>query len=191
MPEKNPVGARIRQLREARSLSVQELAAQSSISQALLESLEVGDLVPSLSPLIKISRALGVRLGTLLDDRSVSGPVVVRANDPAPVVRFSGSVADARKSALDFFSLAPNKHDRHMEPFLIDVHPADAVGAPSSHEGEEFIFVLAGTVEIAYGAEVHVLRQNESIYYDSVIPHRVRSADGAEARILAVVFTPC
>jgi mannose-6-phosphate isomerase-like protein (cupin superfamily) len=78
-----------------------------------------------------------------------------------------------------------------MEPFLIDVHPAESAGAPSSHEGEEFIFVLSGAVEVGYGTEVHVLRQNESIYYDSVVPHSVRSADGAEARILAVVFTPC
>ena len=105
-------------------------------------------------------------------------------------MRFSGSESPD-KSMLDFYSLAAHKRDRHMEPFLINIHPGQGK-APvlSSHEGEEFIYVLSGVVEIHYGKESYHLNEGDSIYYDSIVPHEVRAANGVEARILAVVYAP-
>jgi quercetin dioxygenase-like cupin family protein len=60
----------------------------------------------------------------------------------------------------------------------------------STHEGEEFIHVLDGAVEVEYGKETHALAAGDSIYYDSIVPHQVRAAAGEPARILAVVFAP-
>ena len=92
---------------------------------------------------------------------------------------------------LGFFSLASGKVARHMEPFLIDVQPATAGDHKlSSHEGEEFLFVLEGAIEVEYGKETRVLAAGDSIYYDSIVPHQVRAADGASAKILAVVYAP-
>lgn len=78
-----------------------------------------------------------------------------------------------------------------MEPFLIDVHPAgEEQCAPSSHEGEEFIYVLSGEIEVSYGQERYRLSEGDSIYYDSVVPHDVHGVGNGSARILAVVYTP-
>ncbi|WP_048043793.1 helix-turn-helix domain-containing protein, partial [Methanosarcina mazei] len=77
MSEENRVGSKIRQLREARDMTVEELAEASQSSSELIQQLENGALVPSLTPLLKIARALGVRLGTFLDDMPQSGPVLV------------------------------------------------------------------------------------------------------------------
>ena len=60
----------------------------------------------------------------------------------------------------------------------------------SSHEGEEFIYVLAGALEINYGKKTYRVETGDSIYYDSIVPHHVHAADGKDAKILAVIYAP-
>lgn len=191
MPEENRVGKKIRQLRETQKMTVEQLAESSNSSVELIEQLENGALVPSLTPLLKLARALGVRLGTFLDDMPQSGPVIVRAGQSENVVRFSGKTEQPKESALDFYSLASDKADRHMEPFIIDIKVSPEESHKlSSHEGEEFIYVLAGEIEIFYGKEVHSLSEGDSIYYDSIVPHDLHTAGAEDAKILAVVYAP-
>jgi len=189
MAESN-IGSKIATLRESHGLSVAELAERCDCDAATIESLEAGALAPSLAPLIKITRALGVRLGTLLDDEQSMGPVVTRKGDAATVTRFKGAGTGGEAGALDFASLAGDKASKHMEPFLIDAHPGSADGHLSTHEGEEFIFVIEGVVEIEYGKEVYRLEPGDSIYYDSIVPHQLRAHGDVPARILAVVYAP-
>lgn len=190
MAEENRVGAKVAQIRESRKISARELAERAELKAELIEQIESGALIPSLSPLIKIARVLGVRLGTFLDDRDNIGPVVTRADDRRKLMRFSGK-SHAASADLDFFALAADKTGRHMEPFIIDIHPSSAEKiALSAHEGEEFICVLSGEVEIAYGKETYRLAQGDSIYYDSIVSHNVHCAGDADARILAVVYAP-
>ncbi|TGC08756.1 helix-turn-helix domain-containing protein [Methanolobus halotolerans] len=190
MPEKNMIGNKIRQLRESHDMSVEKLAETSNTNTELIEQLENGALVPSLTPLLQIARALGVRLGTFLDDLPHDAPVVVKSGRSESVLHFSGNCDKCDTSTLEFFSLAANKADRHMEPFLIDVHPPKSEEEKlSSHEGEEFIYVLKGEVEIIYGKERYNLVTGDSIYYDSVVPHHVHAKD-SDAQILAIVYAP-
>jgi transcriptional regulator with XRE-family HTH domain len=185
------IGEKVTTVRTSLGLTREQLAERSGCDVAVIERIEAGELVPSLAPLIKISRALGVRLGTLLDDDTQVGPVVTRADEAEAVARLKSleTGAGAGSGTLDFFSLAAGKTARHMEPFLIDVNPSGDV-ALSGHEGEEFLFVLGGELEVAYGKDVITLTAGDSIYYDSIVPHQVRSAGDSPARILAVVYTP-
>lgn len=190
MPVTNKLGARVRQLREMRDMSLVQLAEQSQCHVDLLLRIEAGELVPSLAPLMSIARALGLRLGTLLDDEPHDGPVLVKAGESASVIRFSGNDPHAASSNLVFNSMAAGKQDRHMEPFLIDVQPCGDVTPPvSSHEGEEFLYVLSGSVQVNYGDAVYQLESGDSLYYDSIVPHNVCASAGV-ARILAVVYAP-
>ena len=78
-----------------------------------------------------------------------------------------------------------------MEPFIVEINPsADSNFVQSSHEGEEFIYVLNGNIEIKYGKTLYALSEGDSIYYDSVVDHNVHSADKSPAKILAVVYAP-
>jgi quercetin dioxygenase-like cupin family protein len=77
-----------------------------------------------------------------------------------------------------------------MEPFLIDVKPHAGAPVLSTHEGEEFIFVLDGEIEVSYGTETHRLGAGDSIYYDSIVPHHLHAAGEKDAKILAVVYAP-
>lgn len=187
--ELNLIGTRLRKLREHREYSVETLAAQSKCSADMINALEAGELIPSLTPLLRLARGLGVRLGTLLDDQMMEGPVVVRQNEAGQTVHFSGNDPSQVRATLDFHPLAPRKASRNMEPFLIDVHPAAGEIKLNEHEGEEFLYVLSGRIEVLYGKEAYQLEPGDSIYYESVIPHHVHALDG-EAKMLAVVYAP-
>ncbi|HKJ28965.1 MAG: XRE family transcriptional regulator [Desulfuromonadales bacterium] len=185
------IGEKLRQLREAKQMTVELLAEQSQCHADQIRQIENGALVPSLTPLMEISRALGVRLGTLLDDDPIEGPVVFKSTESPTVIRFSGKDPMATSSNLDFYSMGSGKRDRHMEPFIIDVKPRNGEAPPlSAHEGEEFIYVLSGAIQIYYGKNTYELETGESIYYDSVVPHDVHAKGSENARILAVVYAP-
>jgi transcriptional regulator with XRE-family HTH domain len=184
------VGSRIKSLRESKSITAEQVAERSGLTLDQLEIIESDKNLPSLSPLIKISRALGVRLGTFLDDSDNLGPVVCRKDNQPKGVSFSTDTAGSH-NYLNFFALAQSKAGRHMEPFLIDIDSAsDSDYQLSSHEGEEFIYVLEGVVEITYGKNTFVVNAGESIYYDSIVEHNVHAANQSTAKILAVVYTP-
>lgn len=184
------VGSRVKSIRETKKLTTSQVAERSGLTIEQIERIEENENLPSLAPLIKIARALGVRLGTFLDDMDNMGPVVCRREELAKSISFSSETANSHNN-LSFYSMALSKTGRHMEPFLIDIDSASRNGYQlSSHEGEEFIYVLEGCIEITYGKETYKLSQGESIYYDSIIDHNVHAADDSKAKVLAVVYTP-
>ena len=179
------VGEKIKSLRESQSISMEELAQRSGLAIEQIERIENNIDLPSLAPLIKIARVLGVRLGTFLDDQDENGK-----DESQNSISFSNNAIHSRKH-MEYHSLSKSKADRHMEPFIIDVAATDDSDfVLSSHEGEEFIMVMEGTMEISYGKNTYLLEEGDSIYYDSIVPHHVHAYEGQAAKILAVVYTP-
>ena len=200
MAAKTTPGKRISELCKTYNLSLEQLAERSGLSLDLIRRIETEDYIPDLAPLVKIARALGVRLGTLLDDHEELGPVITRAGNTGDAARFitglpgdkaqtSAQAGSADPEGLSFRALAADKGGRHMEPFIVDIEP-NAEQALSAHEGEEFIYVISGSFTLEYGTETHLLKMGDSVYYDSIVPHRLFSADGKSVRILAVIYTP-
>lgn len=190
MSENQNVGGKIRQLREMKNITVEDLATRCGLDSAQISKIEEDTIMPSLAPLIKIARGLGVRLGTFLDDNEELGPVVSRNNNRSASISFSNDNISARKH-MEYFSMASQKAGRHMEPFIIDIEKSEDKNYKlSNHEGEEFIFVMEGNVEIVYGKETYILEKGDSIYYDSIVNHHVHAQDGKTAKILAVIYTP-
>ena len=190
MDNKNKLGSKIKAIRETRKISIEDLADKAGIPIEGVKKIENGELIPSLTPLIKLARVMGVRIGTFLDDQEDIGPVLNKKDEKKSITRFSDKDTPAN-SDLDFYSLAVNKAGRHMEPFLIDIYPSSEEGYKlSSHEGEEFIYVLKGEIEVIYGKDVYALVEGDSIYYDSVVKHHLHSKGESAAKILAVLYTP-
>lgn len=190
MTAEKTVGEKIKQIREMKKVSLDELAERSGMELSIVQKIEREKNVPSLAPLIKIARALGVRLGTFLDDSDSYGPVLVRSGEYHKGARFTSQTSEAREH-LNFFSLAFDKAGRNMEPFIVDIEPGlQSDYMLSSHEGEEFIYVLEGEIEINYGKEVYQLNKGDSIYLDSIVLHNVHAGSNKSARILAVVYAP-
>lgn len=187
----NKLGKKITTLREAHHLSAQDLADRCSCDVTVIEQLEAGKVPPSLAPLIKLTRALGVRLGTLMDDDESFGPAYIDAGQMKEVERVKSLQTAEDAGDLSYFSLAAGRPSRHMDPFVITVTPSgETTHKLDSHEGEEWLYGLEGAIEIEYGNEVFILHPGESIYYDSIVPHQVRAHDGQNAKFLACVYTP-
>lgn len=172
----NIIGEKIKSLRTNQEISIQELAERAGLTVEQVSRIEENIDIPSLAPLIKIARALGVRLGTFLDDQtSEAGPVICRKGEADDTIGFSNNATHARQH-MHYHSLSDANDEKDF--FL------------SAHEGEEFIMVLKGELEISYGKNNYRLKEGDTIYYDSIVPHHVHTAEGQAAQILAVVYTP-
>lgn len=203
----NAIGARVRAFREARGMDLAALAQTTSLAAAFLEGLENGDVYPPIGTLQKVARALDVRLGAFLDDQESADPVRSRIEgfpdgrhasppqDQAKAEPFGGGAAQAAglpRSAYIYEVLGKGKSDRNMEPFCVEFFPPASDEPPhlSSHQGEEFILVLAGRLRLHYGRDSFDLSPGETIYYNSIVPHALSALDNAPVRILGVAYNP-
>ena len=186
MCKESSVGKRIRMYREKLDMSIYDLAQKCGIDEKLINAIEKGEVLPALGVLTKLSRALGQRLGTFMDDQFKPDPIITRAEDLE-----AGKVVQEGTNALGYasHSLALGKPDRHMDPFRIEF-AKDGVDEVSSHEGEELIICLAGEVELTYGNLKSVLKPGDTAYYNSVVRHGLRALGGKPASIYGIVFMP-
>ena len=187
MAKDTKVGERIRSFREKLDMSVEELSQKTGIAESVITSIEKGDVLPALGVLTKLSRALGQRLGTFMDDQFKPDPIITRAADLEAAKVLGEGMNDLGYASQ---SLAVGKPDRHMDPVRIEF-AADGVNESSSHEGEELIICLAGEVELQYGKEVvTTLKPGDTAYYNAVVNHTLRAVGGKPASIYGIVFIP-
>ena len=182
------VGEKVKTLREQKGLSLKELADSTGFSAALLSQMENHLVSPSLGTMIKVAKALGVRVGDLLGKTEGEPFAIVRKDERKTVSRFASK--EGVKYGYSYESLGFEKKDRRMEPFIVTLEPATVKTSKTSvHEGEEFIFVLEGEMEVLLGNHTDVLYPGDSIYYDSNIPHHVQCHQDKVTKILAVLYT--
>jgi transcriptional regulator with XRE-family HTH domain len=190
MKANDTLGSRMRKFREGRGLDRAQLAEHTGLTEAFLEALEDDDVYPSIGPLQKVARALGVRLGTFIDDEITRDPIISRGGERAADLTMHK--ARNSRAELVYHSLGKGKSDRNMEPFYIEIMP-DEKGAErklSSHQGEEFILVTKGALRVVYGREEYILEAGDTVYYNSIVPHHVGACGDEPVEIVAVIYHP-
>jgi transcriptional regulator with XRE-family HTH domain len=178
-----PVGERIARLRAERRMTLDRLAQVTRFTKGYLSKIENGRKVPPIATLSRIAQALHTEIGSFFQSarRSVTREVtVVRANERQPVQRGGSAFG------YDYVGLALKRVHKRMDPFIFTFPPRIDKHVFFEHRGEEFLFVLSGTVEFQVGEERFTLRKGDSVYFDASVPHRGRSA-GAEAKALVVI----
>jgi quercetin dioxygenase-like cupin family protein len=185
-PPKQTLGSRIHETRQLRGLTLQDLSSRTGISLETLEKVEANKMIPPLGELIKLGKALEMKMGYFISP-GVEKPMTVVHSDKRPVVSRHGK-KKSEQYGYFYESLAPEKADRFMEPFLITMVPSE-VKELSSHDGQEFIFVLEGEMRAQVGDQVEVLKAGDAVYYDSSHPHLVKCHGDKPAKILAVLYT--
>lgn len=186
------VGKRIQRMREAQDLSFAQVEELTGLKAGYIESVEKGEEVPSIGAVVKISRALGSKMGQLLHGGGPRADVfsICRAEGAAVVERASGDECKTGQGYTYESLLAADIRGQGMEPFLVSFDPtAAATVEPMAHEGEEFIHVLSGTLELVYGDETHLLKKGDSLYIDSSRPHAVRGIGKTPPKALAVILS--
>lgn len=180
------VGSRIAEARARAGITLDRLATLTGFSKGYLSKIENSRKVPPIGSLARIAAALRTDITDLLHPPSAApegGLSVVRAGERRPVVR--GGTA----FGYDYVSLADNRRDKKMEPFLFTFPSRIDKYVFFEHEGEEFMFVLTGRVEWQAGSRKLVLEPGDSIYFDARMPHRGKALDG-EATALVVTYSP-
>ena len=185
--EKVPVGERLRKIREMEGLSIEQLAKNSGFDELKLRNIEEQKIYPDLGTIIQLSKALRIASGLLLGEESGYGYSVVRKQERKNIQRHASGSRD--NPNYIYQSLASGVKDRHMNAFVVTLKEDVSSEELSSHDGEEFILVIEGTVKIILGKKTEMLGEGDSIYYLSRIPHLVKNAsDRGDAVIIAVVY---
>jgi quercetin dioxygenase-like cupin family protein len=183
--EKELVGDRIRKAREMHGLTLQDLSNRTAIDLDTLKLMESNKMIPPLGELVKLGKALETRVSYLISPGVDKPMTLVRADQRRPVSRYVGRRRE--RYGYSYESLAPEKANRLMEPFIVTLIPTD-VEEPSTHDGQEFLFVLEGQMEARVGGQTELLGPGDALYYDSSQPHLVKCVGGSETKILAVIY---
>lgn len=176
------IGARIRDRRQEKGLSLQELADRTELTPSFLSQVERDLAEPSITSLRKIADALGVPMFYFLFENHRHNPVVRRSE--RRVLNFPRS-----QTRLELMS--PGDLDRKMELVMTRLAPG-AQGAEHgiTHPGEECMIVISGRMEIEVGDQRYLLDEGDSIYFYSSIPHRISNAGDTELVVIAAITPP-
>ncbi len=180
------VGERVKGVREKRGLSLQDISQRTDIDVSVLAQIEGGTVTPPLGTVIKLAKALEMKMGYFISGEENKAYTIVRRDDRKVVARYDSK--KGKHYGYEYESLAPHKKDRHMEPFMVTLEPVGTEEERSTHDGQEFIFVLQGKMEVRLGEQIHILEPGDAIYYDSTVPHLVKCHGNKGTKILAVLY---
>jgi transcriptional regulator with XRE-family HTH domain len=184
------LGNKIRKLRQRRSMTLQEVSIRSGLSKSLLSQIENDASAPPLTTLIRIAKALRVKIGYFFRDQLSEQRIsVVRQADR----RESAKLPHNRPQNMGYHYVSlshPMVHQR-MEPFWIKFEPRQRKEHTYyQHPGEEFLYVQKGHLIFESADRTITLEPEDSLYFDSNIPHLVKNVDREPASAIAVIYTP-
>ncbi|MBR5218578.1 MAG: helix-turn-helix domain-containing protein, partial [Clostridia bacterium] len=181
------VAVRIKELREAKGYSPEELARLTGVSVDDYKLLEEGESDFSFTFIYKCAKACNVEVVDILDGTSttLSSFNITRHGDGLKIIK---------KHDVVYNNLAPKFKDKVAEPFMVNFpYIEEEQNAPiklSSHNGQEFDVIVKGSLKVQIGDHIDVLHEGDSIYYNSLIPHGMIAASKEGCEFYAVVLNP-
>jgi electron transfer flavoprotein alpha subunit len=176
----NAFGEKVRRLRDSHGWSVDELAARTGQTPEFVQDAEAGRVTPSVSFLLGLSKALDVDPGTFLKDEEKT------AIQGQRVQAFTLRTRD-----YAYQTLTPGAENQHLRGFLITIDPRQAHKPRAlRHEGEEFIYVLEGHLEVTLGNKVSQHKVGECVHFNSETPHKLKNISDDTTKCLVVLYTP-
>jgi electron transfer flavoprotein alpha subunit len=174
------LGKRLKDLREQRGYEIGEVARALEVTSRDVEGIEGGQATASVSLLLRFARLYRV--------------------DPAPFLTMAdGARADRRRvesytkrtQNYSYRTLTPGAEQKHLRAFRITIDPRrDHKMIEYKHEGEEFVYVLRGEVEIKVGEDLHTMKRGESLHFEASIPHHLRNPCAQKTELIVVLYTP-
>jgi len=177
------IASRIKDLREIAGLTVETLSKELGVSVDTYREYESGDMDIPIGFLYEVANKFNVELTAVLTGENPRLHTYC-------LVRKDRGVSVDRKNPYKYQSLAYNFIDKKSEPFLVAVEP-DAQESPvhfNSHPGQEFNYVMEGTLMIFINGHQLVLNEGDSLYFDSGYEHGMKAFGGKTAKFLAIIF---
>ncbi len=181
-PAYKDIAPRLRGLRDALDMAVEDMATQLGATPADVLKYESGEHEIPVSYLFNVAQVFQVDLTVLISGNEAH-------LHTASLVRNGKGMSVERRKDYDYKSLAYRFVGRRMEPFIVKVPPKDVSALNfNEHPGQEFIYVLKGKLEITLGTAVHIMEPGDSLYFTSRTPHALRGLDGQPAEFLDVII---
>ena len=173
-------GAKINKIREAQGWTLEDLAQNTGQAPEYIQQVENDEITPSVSFLLRLSRALKVDPGTFLKEEEKAAIQDQRAQ------------AFIKRTKNYFYeTLTPGAENEHLRGFMITIEPRQAHKPVAyKHEGEEFIYLMEGSLELTLGNKKKNLKAGESTHFNSEIPHKLKNLGSETTRCLVVLYTP-
>jgi transcriptional regulator with XRE-family HTH domain len=173
-----PVGRKIRKVRLEKKMTLARVANDTGCSIDFLKSVENGEQIPPVGTLLQIARALEIDSGFLLKEQ-----------EHAQQERAAAYAKRTDNYAYE--TLTPGAENKHLKAFRVTIAARkEHEGVGYRHQGEEFVYVLKGEVEIAVGDHLNQLGPTDSLHFNSGITHHMRNTGDAEAELLVVIYNP-
>ncbi|HRO01980.1 MAG TPA: XRE family transcriptional regulator [Terricaulis sp.] len=186
--DRNAIGAGIKRYRLNRKWSLKDLSVHSGVPLSTLSKVENGQMSLKLEKLLRVSAALGVDVMQFVSPAEPEAPAALITGRRSVTHLGQAKVSETENTRYEHH--AADFSRRLLSPVVIEVQPGRNPEAVR-HQGEEFIYVLEGRVEVLTEFyEPTILSAGESLYIDSTMAHNVRALDGQRARILNVSSTP-
>lgn len=164
------IGPKVREVRQLLGLSLQQLAARSEVSAAAIHKVERGDMVPTITTLLKLSAALGRPIGFFVDDADWAGPVGVHvraAERPPAPIDWAPEAAGVQATAI----AVPNERLRAGGVWA-EIEPGGTSGdGRSVRTGEELVLVTKGVLAVDIAGERYRLEAGDSLHFPADRPH--------------------
>jgi transcriptional regulator with XRE-family HTH domain len=171
-------GAMVRQLRETRKWTAEELAQQTGQTPDFIQQVESDQMSPPVAFIMRLAKAMEVDPGTFLS-----------REEQAAIRDRRAQAYHQRTQNYSYTALTPGAENSHLRAFMVTIEPHLAHKPVAyKHEGEEFIFVMSGTLEFTLGSKVKVLRTGESIHFNSDVPHKLKNLSSEKTRCLVVLY---
>lgn len=190
--EDDAIGPRLRELREARGMSVRALATASGLSGGFLSQVERGLSSIALSSLHKVAGALDVSMSELFGKVPTPSPPRGAPDDDALVFTLNRAAARPERivsSGRHYEMLSARVPGLTLEPMLVYIEPGGRREEPAAHEGEEFAYVLSGELVYEVAGVEHRLSPGDSLFLRSNTPHAFHNL-GDETTVVVSVVTP-
>jgi transcriptional regulator with XRE-family HTH domain len=178
------IGERVKRLREEKGLTLDELSNLTGFEVEFLKHIENNEVKPQLGTIMRLSKALDSAFGRLVSGVGNKLYSITRKDEQKIISRSTSK--KGRQKAYTYKSLAPEVQGRHMEALIVQLETLSEP-EPSFHDGEEFIYVLDGTVSLRIGEDAFDLEPGDSAYYLSTTPHIIMAKEGS-ATIIAVLY---
>ncbi|MBN2079834.1 MAG: cupin domain-containing protein [Spirochaetes bacterium] len=177
---KKPLGHSLSRLRKRKKLSIEELSELTGLSASHLEEIEAGTSFAPVGDMLKIARALTVDPDELLRSGSEMEKEKNRVN-----------VFTQREQAYRYEVLTPGAKRDHLRAFRVVIPPrSEHPSVNYRHEGEEFVYVLRGEVEIEVGNRKNHLTKDESIHFNSSVRHALKNPGNSTTVLIVTIYTP-
>ena len=194
MEESNPLteetlalGNRVRELRQKKRYTLQDLSAKTGLPKPLLEQLEANQHNPPVASLFKIAKALEVDIAHFFQEEDQEVKVAVTRPEQR-IQSFRRSHQQDGEVGYSYQSLEVHKAHKLMQPLLVSFDIMDKRDMVFvCHEGQECVYVLGGELEFRTPDEVQILHAGDCLYFDSDVPHSFRSLGETQAQALIVV----